>query len=189
MVGESGRKIPILPIFCQFLRIFSLQMPKQEIIFIQLWRMRTLPNVMENAGEQKSTMRHKLSLGLVTLVVADYDEAIKFYTQKLNFTLIEDTKLSATKRWVVVAPDPLKGSSILLAKAANEKQSTAIGNQTGGRVAFFLYTDNFEAAYKHLLEQQVEIVRPPSTEPYGTVLVFADLYGNQWDLIKKSIVQ
>lgn len=118
------------------------------------------------------------------LVVQDYDEAIEFYTQKLHFQLLEDTKLSATKRWVRIAPPGSDGAGILLARAANEVQATRIGNQAGGRVFLFLYTDDFDRDYQNLLQQGIEIVRPPKEESYGKVLVFADLYGNLWDLIE-----
>lgn len=124
-------------------------------------------------------------LAQIAIVVKDYDEAIAFYTQKLHFTLLEDTVLSETKRWVRVAP-PGSASGLLLAKAANEEQSSRIGNQTGGRVFLFLHTDDIERDYRNLLERGVRIVREPVTESYGKVLVFADLYGNLWDLIQSA---
>ena len=119
----------------------------------------------------------------LTLVVKDYDEAIAFYTQKLHFELIEDTVLSDTKRWAVVAP---KNSQcrLLLAKAANDEQLKSVGNQTGGRVFLFMNTDNFDGEYQNLVDNQIKIVREPSNETYGRVLVFEDLYGNLWDLIE-----
>lgn len=119
----------------------------------------------------------------LTLVVKDYDEAIAFYTQKLHFELIEDTVLTNTKRWVVVAP---KNSQcrLLLAKAANNEQLKSVGNQTGGRVFLFMNTDNFDGEYQNLVDNQIKIVREPSNETYGRVLVFEDLYGNLWDLIE-----
>lgn len=123
-------------------------------------------------------------LARIAIVVADYDEAIAFYTQKLGFELIEDTKLSPTKRWVVVSPGGSEKASLLLAKAANDKQNKAIGNQTGGRVFLFLYTDDFWRDYEQYRAKNVEFVRPPSKESYGTVAVFKDLYGNLWDLIE-----
>lgn len=126
------------------------------------------------------------SLALISIVVKDYDEAIAFYTQQLHFTLVEDTVMSPTKRWVVVAPPGSNGCNLLLAKAATEEQSTRIGNQTGGRVFLFLHTDNFERDYHNLLANNITIVRPPQKEPYGTVAVFADLYGNLWDLIEPA---
>jgi len=125
-------------------------------------------------------------LALISLVVKDYDEAIAFYTQQLHFLLVEDTVMSATKRWVVVAPPGSNGCNVLLAKAATEEQATRIGNQTGGRVFLFLHTDNFERDYNNLLANNITIVRPPQQEPYGTVAVFADIYGNLWDLIEPA---
>jgi len=122
----------------------------------------------------------------IALVVDDYDKAINFYTKKLHFTLIEDTVLSAIKRWVIVAPPGSTECCLLLAKAANEEQKTRIGNQTGGRVFLFLYTDDFQRDYQNLIDQKIKIVRQPITESYGTVAVFADLYGNLWDLIEPS---
>lgn len=124
----------------------------------------------------------------IALVVADYDEAIRFYTEKLNFILVEDTRLSETKRWVVVAPPGSDGCKLLLAKAASPEQQSRIGNQTGSRVFLFLHTDNFWRDYNTFLDRGVSFVREPRNEPYGTVAVFKDLYGNLWDLIgtKKS---
>lgn len=126
----------------------------------------------------------KQNLALVALVVADYDEAIAFYTKVLKFTLVEDTKMSETKRWVVISPPGSSGCKLLLAKAASDEQATRVGNQTGGRVFLFLHTDNFERDHANLIANQVKIVRGPSQESYGTVAVFADLYGNLWDLIQ-----
>jgi catechol 2,3-dioxygenase-like lactoylglutathione lyase family enzyme len=123
----------------------------------------------------------------IALVVKDYDEAIDFYTQKLHFTLVEDTILSETKRWVLVAPPGSGSCCLLLAKAATEEQRSRIGNQTGGRVFLFLHTDNFQRDYQNLLTNNITIVRKPITEPYGTVAVFADLYGNLWDLIGPAV--
>ena len=120
----------------------------------------------------------------IALVVNDYDEAITFYTDKLNFKLVEDTPLSATKRWVLLSPSGSAGCCLLLAKAVNEEQRSRIGNQTGGRVFLFLHTDNFQSDFENLKKNQVKIVRGPSQEEYGTVAVFADLYGNLWDLIE-----
>ena len=120
----------------------------------------------------------------VALVVNNYDEAIKFYTEKLNFTLIEDTKLNETKRWVKVAPKGDGQCCLLLAQAATEEQKSRIGNQTGGRVFLFLYTDDFWKDYKAMLEKKIKFIRPPVEEPYGTVAVFEDLYGNLWDFIE-----
>ena len=128
----------------------------------------------------------KQQLFQLSLVVADYDEAIEFYTQKLEFDLLEDTVLSETKRWVRVAP---KGSStsLLLAKAAGDEQSKAIGNQTGGRVFLFMHTDDIDRDYQNLLKHNIKIVREISQEPFGKVCVFADLYGNLWDLIEPVV--
>jgi len=118
----------------------------------------------------------------IALVVADYDDAIKFYTERLHFKLIEDTILSDTKRWVVISPGS-GGSSILLAKAANEEQRSRIGNQTGGRVFLFLHTDDFDRDYKSMNASGIKFVREPVDEKWGRVAVFEDLYGNLWDLI------
>ena len=120
----------------------------------------------------------------IALVVRDYDEAIQFYTGKLHFTLIEDTVLSETKRWVLVAPKGSNECCLLLAKAANAEQETRIGDQTGGRVFLFLYTDNFRTDYETMVKEGVEFVREPKVESYGTVAVFRDLYGNLWDLLE-----
>lgn len=117
-------------------------------------------------------------------VLVDYDEAIEFYTGKLNFDLVEDTKLSETKRWVLVKPKGQGGCAILLAKAADESQRAVVGNQTGGRVFLFMNTDNLERDFENLKRHHVKIVREPSNEPYGCVMVFEDLYGNKWDLIQ-----
>lgn len=122
----------------------------------------------------------------LALVVADYDEAIAFYTKKLNFRLIEDTVLSPTKRWVVIAPPGSDGCNLLLAKAANEEQSSRVGNQTGGRVFLFLYTDDINRDHAAMQAKGIEFVRPLVKEPYGTVTVFKDLYGNLWDLIEPA---
>ena len=122
----------------------------------------------------------------ISIVVKDYDEAIAFYTQKLGFRLIEDSRLSEDKRWVLVAPPGARECSLLLAKAANEKQIAAIGNQTGGRVFLFLLTDDFWRDYNKFLQAQIHFIRPPKEEEYGTVAVFEDLYGNLWDLIEPN---
>ena len=119
----------------------------------------------------------------IALVVADYDEAINWYTQKLAFKLIEDTTLSEVKRWVLIQPPGQGSCQLLLAKAATEEQKTRVGNQTGGRVFLFLHTDDFERDHENLRQQAITIVRGPSEEEYGQVLVFEDLYGNLWDLI------
>jgi catechol 2,3-dioxygenase-like lactoylglutathione lyase family enzyme len=125
-------------------------------------------------------------LAHIAIVVKDYDEAIKYYTEKLHFTLVEDTSLSETKRWIIVAPKGEGSCSLLLAKAANEEQESRVGNQTGGRVFLFLHTDDFARDYKNLLEQGIKIVKQPAVEPHGTVAVFEDLYGNLWDLIEPN---
>ena len=122
----------------------------------------------------------------MALVVADYDEAIEFYTRKLNFTLIEDTVLSDDKRWVLVAPPGAKETCLLLAKAADAEQQSRIGNQTGGRVFLFLYTDDLKRDYEQMKDRGVVFVREPVTEAYGTVAVFKDLYGNLWDLLEPA---
>ena len=124
-------------------------------------------------------------LAHITLLVSDYDEAIKFYTEKLLFNLIENTVLSETKSWVLVAPSGSDGCCLLLAKASSEEQQSRVGNQTGGRVFLFLYTDNFQTDYQNLLDQGITIVREPTIETYGKVAVFKDLYGNLWDLIEQ----
>lgn len=128
----------------------------------------------------------KQHIAHIALVVDDYDEAIAFYTGKLGFVLIEDTVLSDTKRWVLVAPQGSTECYLLLAKASNEEQENRVGNQTGGRVFLFLHTDNLARDYQNLLDQGIKIVRPPSVETYGTVTVFEDLYGNLWDLIEPA---
>lgn len=130
-------------------------------------------------------MQIKQSVGLVSVVVRDYDEAIAFYVDVLGFTLIEDTFVpEQNKRWVVVAPAGSEGSRILLARAANPEQQTRVGNQTGGRVFLFLYTNDFERDYRAYRAKGVEFVREPKDEPYGRVAVFRDLYGNLWDLLQ-----
>lgn len=123
------------------------------------------------------------SIAHVALVVRDYDEAIDFFTNVLGFALVEDTyQPEQNKRWVVVAPSGSTGTSVLLARPSNPEQAAFIGNQTGGRVTFFLRTDDFRRDYDALRARGVEFVRPPKTAPYGTVAVFKDLYGNLWDL-------
>ncbi len=122
----------------------------------------------------------------IALLVRDYDEAIEFYVKKLRFTLVEDTPLTETKRWVLVAPPGSSECKLLLAKAVGDEQVAQVGHQSGGRVFLFLHTDNFQRDYENLINHNVNIVRPPSKEPYGTVAVFADLYGNLWDLIEQN---
>lgn len=127
----------------------------------------------------------KQSLGLVSLVVQDYDDAIGFFVGKLGFELIEDTYIEAQdKRWVVVAPKGGEGAKLLLARAVGEVRESHIGNQTGGRVFLFLNTDDFRRDYELFKRRGIRFVREPKEEPYGTVAVFEDLYGNLWDLIE-----
>ena len=128
----------------------------------------------------------KQRIAHIALVVDDYDDAIQFYTKKLNFNLIEDTRLSDSKRWVLVGPPGDKQCCLLLAKAADDKQRASIGNQTGGRVFLFLYTDDFVRDYTQMRERGIRFIRPPKEETYGTVAVFEDLYGNLWDLLQPS---
>jgi catechol 2,3-dioxygenase-like lactoylglutathione lyase family enzyme len=123
-------------------------------------------------------------LGYIALVVRDYDEAIAFYTIKLGFHLIEDTDLGNGKRWVLVRPPGSTGTDLLLARAVDPEQASRIGNQTGGRVFLFLHTDDFWRDYEGMASRGVNFCRPPSEEPYGTVAVFEDLYGNKWDLLQ-----
>jgi catechol 2,3-dioxygenase-like lactoylglutathione lyase family enzyme len=126
-----------------------------------------------------------MHLAHIALVVRDYDEAIAFFTAKLDFRLVEDTVLTDDKRWVIVSPHGAGACSLLLAKAANDKQKQAVGNQTGGRVFLFLHTEDFWRDYNKFTERGVLFVRPPVEEAYGTVAVFKDLYGNLWDLIER----
>ena len=126
-------------------------------------------------------------IGLVSLLVRDYDEAIEFYVGKLGFTLVEDTHVAAQdKRWVVVAPPGSSGTRLLLAKAVGEAQTSRIGNQTGGRVFLFLYTNDFDRDLHALKSKGIEFVREPKVESYGTVAVFKNLYGSLWDLIQPN---
>jgi catechol 2,3-dioxygenase-like lactoylglutathione lyase family enzyme len=118
------------------------------------------------------------------LVVRDYDEAISFFVDKLNFRLVEDTVETAEKRWVVVAPPGSQGTTLLLARAVNPEQASRIGNQAGGRVFLFLNTDDFWRDYNQMVERNIKFARPPKEEAYGTVAVFEDLYGNLWDLLQ-----
>jgi catechol 2,3-dioxygenase-like lactoylglutathione lyase family enzyme len=127
-------------------------------------------------------------LGYITVLVDDYDEAIDFYINKLNFILIEDSIISETKRWVLVRPSGENSCCLLLAKAANDLQKSMIGNQTGGRVFLFLFTDNFDRDFKNLVDNGITIEREPVVEKYGTIAVFKDIYGNLWDLIEPSSI-
>lgn len=127
----------------------------------------------------------KQSIAHVALLVRDYDEAIEFFTAKLNFRLVEDIYQAAQdKRWVVVAPPGSAGSTILLARASNDTQKAFVGNQSGGRVFLFLSTDDFWRDHEQMQKRGITFVREPKTEDYGTVAVFEDLYGNLWDLIE-----
>jgi catechol 2,3-dioxygenase-like lactoylglutathione lyase family enzyme len=127
----------------------------------------------------------KQTIGCVSLVVKDYDEAIDFYVNKLGFLLIEDRFMEAQqKRWVLVAPPGSSETTLLLAKANKAEQVSRVGDQTGGRVFLFLHTDDFWRDYNRYRSNGVEFVRPPCEQPYGTVAVFKDLYGNQWDLLQ-----
>ena len=127
-------------------------------------------------------------LGQITLLVDDYDKAISYYTELLDFDLLEDTVISPEKRWVVIAPKEStdQGCKLLLAKANTPDQKQAIGNQTGGRVFLFLYTNQIETFHQKLVDHKVEIARPLRSEPYGKVFVFKDLYGNLWDVIQRN---
>jgi catechol 2,3-dioxygenase-like lactoylglutathione lyase family enzyme len=129
----------------------------------------------------------KQSLGLVSLVVRDYDEALAFFVGKLGFALVEDTFVpEQAKRWVVVSPPGARESRLLLAQASTPEQESRIGSQTGGRVFLFLYTDDFWRDYESFRAKGVEFVRPPARHAYGTVAVFKDLYGNLWDLLQPA---
>jgi catechol 2,3-dioxygenase-like lactoylglutathione lyase family enzyme len=126
-------------------------------------------------------------LGRTTLVVDSYDRAISYYVDTLGFTLIEDTPMGDGKRWVVIAPEIGAGATLLIAQAVNDQQRSAIGNQTGGRVAFFLYTQDFDGDFQRLKEKGVQFIGEPRLEEYGKVIVFVDLYGNKWDFIEPKI--
>jgi len=136
------------------------------------------PNRFDN--QMRQTISH------VTLVVRDYDEAIEYYSETLGFMLIEDTALAPGKRWVVLKPKGTDGTALLLAKAATPAQSSRVGDQTGGRVFLFLQTDDFWRDYRSLVEKGVVFEEEPREEPFGTVAVFRDLYGNRWDLIEPA---
>ena len=123
------------------------------------------------------------------LIVPDYDEAIAYYTGKLGFDLIEDSRLSATKRWVRVAPSSASQTCLLLAKAADAAQAQAIGNQSGGRVLLFLHTDDFDRHYARYRAAGVDFIEQPREETYGKVVVFRDAYGNKWDLVEKPAAE
>ena len=141
------------------------------------------------AGRRRDIERTNMKQSIVhmALVVRDYDEAIEFYTKKLDFTLLQDTyQPEQDKRWVVVAPQGSNGTSLLLARAATPEQQAFVGNQAGGRVFLFLETDDFWRDYNEMISRGITFVREPKTEPYGTVAVFEDLYGNLWDLVEFS---
>ena len=123
-------------------------------------------------------------IATLALVVADYDEAIEFYRDKLGFSLVADTPLGGDKRWVLVAPPGGNGARLLLAKADGPEQLASVGNQTGGRVMLFLETDDFTGDFARMSEKGVTFLEAPRHEAYGSVAVFADLYGNKWDLIE-----
>jgi len=124
------------------------------------------------------------NIGSVALLVREYDEAIRFFVNKLNFSLLEDDDRGGGKRWVRVAPPGSTGTSLLLARAVGVNQEVAIGRQTGGRVFLFLHTDDFWGDYQSMISKGVEFTEKPREEPYGTVVVFLDLYGNKWDLLQ-----
>jgi uncharacterized glyoxalase superfamily protein PhnB len=124
------------------------------------------------------------TLGMIAIVIDEYDMAISHYVNDLDFILVEDSALSPEKRWVIVAPS-LQGAKILLAKAATDQQKAAIGNSTGGRVGYFLYTTNFSETYETYKSRGIEFIEQPRQEAYGQVVVFKDKYGNKWDLIEQ----
>lgn len=126
----------------------------------------------------------KQQIGNIALVVDNYDDAIKFYTQKLQFELVEDTDLGGGKRWVQVSPPNGNGTNLLLAQASTDEQNAAVGNQTGGRVFLFLQTNDFWRDYNDMKSKGVIFNEEPRVEEYGTVVVFQDLYGNKWDLLQ-----
>ncbi len=125
-------------------------------------------------------------IALVTLLVDDYDRAIEYYINTLGFVVVEDTLIDAGKRWVIVAPQGLEETGLLLAKATSDQQKQAVGSQTGGRVFLFLHTDDFHRDYAAYSKNGVAFMEKPRTEAYGTVAVFSDLYGNYWDLIQPN---
>lgn len=124
------------------------------------------------------------TIGAVSLLVRDYDEAISFYTNKLGFILVEDTDMGGGKRWVTVAPPGAAGTHLLLARAVTPEQESRVGNQTGGRVFLFLHTEDFRRDYEAMKAKGVRFLEEPRNESYGTVAVFEDLYGNKWDLLE-----
>ncbi len=132
-------------------------------------------------------MAHSARIGAVALVVPDYDAAIAFYCGALNFELLEDTDQGGGKRWVLVRPAGASETALLLARAVTDQQSAAIGQQTGGRVGFFLETDDFEVDHARMLAAGVHFEEEPRHEPYGTVAVFQDPFGNRWDLLQRTV--
>lgn len=124
------------------------------------------------------------TIGHVSFIVRDYDEALKFFTELLGFEVLADTTLEQGKRWVLVAPPNSHGTSLLLAQASTQEQAAKIGNQTGGRVFLFLHTDDFWRDHGQMLARGIRFRESPREEPYGTVAVFEDLYGNLWDLLQ-----
>lgn len=130
------------------------------------------------------TLNMKQTIGAISLLVRDYDEAISFYTEKLHFELIEDTDMGGSKRWVTVSARGSCGTRLLLAKAVTPEQESRVGNQTGGRVFLFLHTDDFWRDYDAMKANGVHFLEEPRDESYGTVVVFEDLYGNKWDLLE-----
>ncbi|MDP5148729.1 VOC family protein [Rheinheimera baltica] len=137
---------------------------------------------MQRQPVQQKSVQQKI--GNIALLVADYDDAIAFYTSKLQFSLIADTDLGDGKRWIEIAPPNSNGSHLLLAKASNAQQQAAVGNQTGGRVFLFLHTNDFWRDYHAMQAKGVKFNEQPREESYGTVAVFEDLYGNKWDLLQ-----
>jgi catechol 2,3-dioxygenase-like lactoylglutathione lyase family enzyme len=127
-----------------------------------------------------------MRLAQVALLVRDYDEALAYYVDRLGFRLVEDTRLSATKRWVLVAPPGGAGAGVLLARAVGAEQEALVGRQGGGRVFLFLHTDDYARDRARMEAQGVRFVEPTRVEPYGTVAVFEDLYGNRWDLVQPA---
>jgi catechol 2,3-dioxygenase-like lactoylglutathione lyase family enzyme len=126
----------------------------------------------------------KRHIGSITLLVRDYDEAIAYYTHALGFELLEDTPLGNGKRWVRVAPAGTNETALLLAQASTQEQAAQVGSQAGGRVGFFLHTDDFHSDHAAMTARGVRFLEAPRSEPYGTVAVFEDLYGNRWDLLE-----
>ena len=131
-------------------------------------------------------MKRLPAISAVTFLVREYDEAISYFTRDLGFTLVEDSPRGHGKRWVLVAPAGSGGTALLLAKASTIEQENHVGNQTGGRVSFFLSTDDFSRDYALMKSRGVRFSEPPREEPYGTVVVFEDLYGNKWDLVQPA---